>query len=96
MLPVIFKDSSVEDLQKAYNYLEEQETGLGEKLLEKITEYVEVIETNPYIFRSGYKQVRQVRIKPFQYLLRYKTYDRFVAIIQLFHSKQHPKRKVNK
>jgi len=39
---------------------------LGEKLLDKITEYVAVFETNPFIFKIGYRQVRQARIKPFQ------------------------------
>lgn len=96
MLPVIIKDSVVKDIQKAYDYLEEQEKNLGEKLLQKITEYVEVVETNPYIFKVGYRQVRQARVKPFQYLLRYKIYKEYVAVIQLFHSKQHPKRKTYK
>jgi len=93
MLPVRIKDSAIEDIQKAYDYLEGQEKDLGEKLLQKITEYVEVIETNPYIFRLGYRQVRQAQVKPFQYLLIYKIYKDYVVVIQLFHSKQHPKRK---
>lgn len=93
MLPVIFKDDALNDIQKAYDYLEAQEKNLGEKLLQKITEYVAVFETNPFIFKIGYRQVRQARIKPFQYLLRYKIYKDYVAVIQLFHSKQHPKRK---
>jgi plasmid stabilization system protein ParE len=93
MFPVLFKDSTVGDIQKAYDFLEQQEIELGEKLLQKITEYVEVIETNPYLFKPGYRHIRQVRLKPFQYLLRYKVYKEYVAVIQLFHSKQHPKRK---
>lgn len=40
MLPVLFKDSTVGDIQKAYDFLEKQENELGEKLLQKITEYV--------------------------------------------------------
>ena len=96
MLTVIFKDDALNDIQKAYDYLEVQEKNLGEKLLQKITEYVTVIETNPYIFKIGYKQVRQSRIKPFQYLLRYKIYKDTVVVIQLFHSKQHPKKKTYK
>ena len=96
MLPVIIKDSALDEIQHAYDYLEEIEKDLGEKLLLKITEFVEVIENNPYIFRVGYKQVRQARVKPFQYLLRYKIFKDYVAVIQLFHSKQHPKRKTYK
>ncbi|WP_317896668.1 type II toxin-antitoxin system RelE/ParE family toxin [Aurantibacillus circumpalustris] len=90
MLPVLIFDNAAKDFQKAYTYLEEQENGLGEKLLSRITEYIEVIETNPYIFKSGYRQIRQAKIKPFQHLLRYKVFQDYVAVIQLFHWKQNP------
>jgi hypothetical protein len=96
MLPVILKDKAVENMQQAYDYLEEQEAGLGEKLLQKTTEYINVIESNPYIFRTGHRQVRQVCIKPFQYLLRYKIYNKYVAVVHLIHSKHHPKKRIYK
>ncbi len=96
MLTVIIKDKAVENIQAAFDYLEQQEKNLGEKLLSKIDEYIEIINHNPHLFKSGYRQVRQVRIQPFQYLLRYKIYKNFVVVIQLFHPKQHPKKKINK
>ncbi|MCU0359524.1 MAG: type II toxin-antitoxin system RelE/ParE family toxin [Bacteroidia bacterium] len=96
MLPVTVKDSALEDIQTAYEYLELQEKKVGEKLLQKITEYVDVISTNPNIFKPGYREVRQVRVKPFQYLLRYKVYKEYIVVIQSLHSKQHPKRKKHK
>lgn len=96
MLPVIIKDTAAVHIQKAYDYLEEQEPKLGEKLLNRIEEYVAIIETNPYIFKAGYRQVRQIRVKPFIYILRYKIYKDYVAVIQLFHGKQHPKKKLHK
>ena len=96
MLPIIIKDKAVEDLQKAYIYLEEQEKHLGEKLLKYLDEYAEIIQINPYLFGEDYKTIRQVRIKPFKYILRYKIYKEYIAIIQLFHSQQHPKKKTIK
>jgi hypothetical protein len=38
MLPVILKDKAVENMQQAYDYLEEQEACLGEKLLQITSE----------------------------------------------------------
>lgn len=93
MYPAVIKDTAAADIQKAYDYLEDQEAGLGERFLQSLTDYMSVIESNPYLFRSGYRQVRQVRIKPYQYLLRYKIYSNYVVVIQLFHAKQHPKKK---
>jgi toxin ParE1/3/4 len=96
MLPVVIKDKVAQNIQEEYAYLEKEEIGLGEKLLNQIDEYLEIIEINPYIFKSGYRQVRQVRVKPFKYLLRYKVYKDFIAVIQLIHGKKHPKkRRVN-
>ena len=63
MLPVVIKDQALEDIQQAYNYLELKEVDLGEKLLKYIEEYIEIIEINPYLFKEGYKKVRQVRNK---------------------------------
>ena len=93
MFPSIIKDQAAEDIQTAYEYLEVKQKDLGEKLLKRIEEYLEIIESNPSIFKEGYKKVRQVRIKPFQYILRYKVYKGFIAVIQLYHGKQDPKKK---
>ena len=96
MFPSIVEDQASKDIQNAYEYLEFKEKDLGEKLLKRIEEYLDIIESNPYIFREGYKKVRQIRIKPFQYILRYKIYKDFVAVIQLYHGKQHPRKKIYK
>ncbi|MDP2386332.1 MAG: type II toxin-antitoxin system RelE/ParE family toxin [Bacteroidota bacterium] len=96
MFPSIIKDQAAEDIQEAYEYLESKEKDLGEKLLKRIEEYLEIIESNPYIFKEGYKKVRQIRVKPFQYILRYKIYKGFVGVIQLYHGRQHPNKRVYK
>ncbi len=94
MLPVIIKDQALADMQKAYGYLESKEVGLGEKLLARIDDYIEVIEFNPLLFKVGYKQVRQIRVKPFKYILHYKIYKDYIAVIQLFQGNQHPNKKM--
>ena len=96
MLPVVIKDQALEDMQQAYNYLELKEVDLGEKLLKYIEEYIEIIEINPYLFKEGYKKVRQVRIKPFQYILHYKIYKDYIAVLQLFHGNKNPKKRLSK
>lgn len=96
MLKAIIKDQALNDIQKAYNYLEEQQEKLGENLLSRLDEYLEIIELNPYLFKEGYKKVRQVRIKPFQYILHYKIYKADIVIIQLFQAKQNPKKRALK
>ena len=93
MLPITLTDKAKKDIQEAYNFLESNDLNLGEKLLESIDEYLGIIELNPLLFKAEYKNVRQVRVKPFRYLIRYKVYTDEIVIIQLFQGNQHPKKR---
>lgn len=94
MLPIVLTDKAIADIQLAYDHLESKEHRLGEKLLSQIEEYFSIIELNPLLFREDYKKIRQVQVKPFRYLLRYKILKHQIVVIQLFHGNQNPKKKV--
>ncbi|MCC6369960.1 MAG: type II toxin-antitoxin system RelE/ParE family toxin [Bacteroidia bacterium] len=93
MLPLLVKDDALADIQKAYDYLEEKQNGLGERLLQRLEEYLSIIEMNPMLFKEEYKKVRQLRVQPFQYVLRFKVYKNYIGIIQLFNTHQSPNKK---
>ncbi|MES2837328.1 MAG: type II toxin-antitoxin system RelE/ParE family toxin [Bacteroidota bacterium] len=88
MYPVIFLEKAIAELEDAFVYLEEKENNLGLKFIKKTEEYLSIIQKNPAIFVDDYKGVRQVRIVPFSYILRYKVFKKYLAIIQIYHSKQ--------
>jgi len=90
MYTVTISNEALFDMQEAYNYLESKESGAGEKLLRQTDEYLSIIELNPYLFKENYKKVRQVNVKPFRYLLRYKIYKTRIVVIQLFHGNLNP------
>ena len=93
MYKVIVTDDAKADLQKAYDYLETERKGLGENLLLRIEHFLELLQSNPKIYAFKYKNTRQVRVKPFQYLILYKLYGNTILFFQLFHGKQHPSKK---
>jgi plasmid stabilization system protein ParE len=85
---LIVTDDAKNDIQKAYDYLELCRTDSGDKLMEKIEDVLSVVVENPEIYSIKYNQTRQVRVKPFQYLVLYKLYGNSVLFFQLFHEKQ--------
>lgn len=95
MYTVTISNEALFDMQQAYNYLEGKENGAGEKLLHRIDEYLSIIELNPLLFKENFKKVRQVNIKPFRYLLRYKIYKKDIVVIQLFHGNLNPTKAKN-
>ncbi len=93
MYKLIVTDDAKADLQKAYDYLETERKGLGENLLIKVGYFLEILQSNPKIYALKYKNTRQIRVKPFQYLILYKLYKDTILFFQLFHGKQHPSEK---
>ncbi len=93
MIPLLISDSALVDIQKAYDYLESEQQELGNNLLKRIEVYISFVESNPFLFKEDYKNIRQVRIKPFKYILRYKIYKDKIIFFQLFHGKLHPTKK---
>jgi addiction module RelE/StbE family toxin len=93
MYKLFITDDAKADIQKAYDYLEKERVNSGEKLMDRIEALLEIIQNNPKLFVEKYKNVRQIRVSPFQYLMLYKIYGKRVLFFQLFHAKQHPARK---
>ena len=83
-----------EEYSSAYNYYEDQQYGLGEKL-EKETEYVlDKLKVNPFLFQRKYKHYREAILKRFPYYIVYEIIDNTVIILSFFHAHRNPKRKL--
>ena len=93
MYKLVVTDDAKADIQSAYDYLESQRKNLGETLLIKMDSVLELLHSNPEIYALKYKDTRQVRVKPFQYLILFKLYGDTILFFQLFHGKQHPVKK---
>lgn len=91
MVPILFLEIATEELKTAFLYLEQQETNLGKKFIKKTDEYLIILQKNPFIFADDYNGIRQVRVVPFSYIIRYKVFKKYIAVVQIYHSKQSPK-----
>ena len=89
---VIIQPEAEQDLDEAYAYLEEQQSGLGFQLLADITEILELLEDNPLLFQKIYGEKRRAIVQRFGYNLIYKIVETKVYILAIIHGSRDPER----
>lgn len=87
------KEEAVIDIQKAYDYYEENKRGLGERFLETLEYYLERVEKYPLHFQIKRKPYREAFIKNFPYLIIYEIVDKNVIVYAVFNTFLNPKKK---
>jgi len=95
MYQLLFRDRAVDEMQDAYNWYEEQVTGLGDKFIAVVKNNIDIILRNPKSFKTSYKNFKEVFIRKFPFIIVYYIDDskRAVVIMSVFHSSRNPKRK---
>ena len=83
-----------EEYSSAYNYYEDQQYGLGEKLEKEIEYVLDKLKVNPFLFQRKYKHYREAILKRFPYYIVYEIIDNTVIIHSFFHAHRNPKRKL--
>ncbi len=89
---IIIQPEAEQDLDEAYQYLEGQRTGLGFELLADLTEIVELLEDNPFLFPPIYGEKRRAVIQRFKYNLIFKIVEENVFILAIMHGSRDTQR----
>lgn len=71
-------------------YYESQQTGLGQRFLEDVTEAVRRIEAHPKMYRLIDQTWRQCRIPRFPFGIIYRVKNRRIEIIAVMHLHRKP------
>ena len=81
------------DLEDAYNWYEEQNTGFGSEFIRVVDASLSAIQRQPFAYAVVFQKGRQVRrklIRKFPYSLFYCVEDENIAIVACFHVKRDP------
>lgn len=81
------------ELSEAYDWYEEQQSGLGNRLFDEINHYLTLVETNPFQFPIRYAQdLRTAALKIFPYLIIYwiDEHQQKAFITSIFHTSRKP------
>ena len=86
--------TATDDLQRSYDWYEEQVTGLGESFITEVDYYFELICKNPYQFQvqfSGKYHFALLKRLPFRVVYRIDEKKKIVYISSVFHTSRNPK-----
>lgn len=81
------------ELSEAYDWYEEQQSGLGNRLFGEVNHYLQLIETNPFHFPVKYpEELRSASLKIFPYLIIYWVDEtkRTAFVVSIFHTSRKP------
>jgi hypothetical protein len=89
----------VDDIDEGYGWYEDEQEGLGERLLAAIRNKIKAIELNPEAFGSrANKKFREAKVDHFPYLVVYRLNKKnlIIYITSIHHTKKHSRSKYRK
>jgi toxin ParE1/3/4 len=72
---VVLQSESVVDIQSAFEWYEQQRSGLGYELIEEIDDALERLSKHPQHYSASNQKYRKIRIKRFPYLIVFEIED---------------------
>lgn len=93
MHSLIIKPRATGMAKEAYDWYEQQSTGLGEIFLSELNTCYKKIETQPTFYKKAKKNFRQIRLKRFPYLVVYEILKSEVVVFAVFHTSRNPNSK---
>ncbi|WP_254174183.1 type II toxin-antitoxin system RelE/ParE family toxin [Planktothrix pseudagardhii] len=88
---LVFRPEVREELNEAYDWYENQQTGLGDDFLDSIDEVLNRICQMPESYPIVYRDVRRSVVRRFPYLVYYRIVSSRVIITAIFHSRRDSK-----
>lgn len=80
------------DLQAAFDWYEDKESGLGERLLDVVDGVVERIATNPRAFPKAHREFRRAVLRQFPYCVYFVVEPAYILVAGILHGRQDLKR----
>jgi plasmid stabilization system protein ParE len=79
------------DIQDAYQYYEERESGLGSEFVRAVDACLSKVARNPSAYPLVHRQIRRGLIRRFPYGIFYVIEGSTVVVLACFHAKRDPK-----
>jgi plasmid stabilization system protein ParE len=90
-LPVLLP-AAKRDVKKAYQWYQEQKSGLGDVFLERVQECLTAIGRNPRAFEPVAHDARRAVVRQFPYVIFYRIEPRAIYVYSVFHTSQDPQK----
>ena len=90
-LPVLLPPAKG-DVKKAYQWYEDQKSGLGDVFLERVEECLGAIARSPKAFQPVAKEARRAIVRQFPYVIFYRIEGKAIYVYSVFHTSQNPQK----
>jgi plasmid stabilization system protein ParE len=89
---IIISTDAEKDTNEAYQFYENEHTGLGDRFLNELTDFYEKLKHHPtyYSFVSKEKNIRGLVLKVFPYKIIYEIEGKEIYVFAIYHFRQHP------
>lgn len=87
------KDEANFDVIEGYKYYESKSIGLGDRFLEQLDVFLDLIIQNPYLFPCKKSPFREAFIIDFPYLIVYEIVNNSVVVYAVFNTWKSPDKK---
>ncbi len=90
MKKAVFRQVAKEEVDKAFEWYEAHECGLGRRFVEALNSTISNMETFPKMYQCIRGEVRQAVLKRFPYSVLYIEEENRIVILAVFHQSRDP------
>jgi plasmid stabilization system protein ParE len=96
MYQLAVKPKAVEMAKEAFEWYDEQQTGLCDRFLQELESGFDKLELSPISYKKVKKNYRQLVLRTFPYVVVFEIIRKEVVIYSIFHTSQNPSKKFKK
>lgn len=90
---LVLTNRSLADIEKAKDWYDKQQKGLGNKFADATFKSIESVQSNPLGYEIKHRFTREKLVNKFPYLIIYSIEENVIFILRVFNCKQNPKKK---
>src|SRR5207302_1767459 len=94
----LFDPAAAKEYEEAFSWYEKKSYLAADNFIIRVQEAITAICTDPYRYRNGYKNLRELSVKKYPHQVIYHIDDArsTVVIVSIFHQKRNPKKSIRK
>ncbi|MES2427427.1 MAG: type II toxin-antitoxin system RelE/ParE family toxin [Bacteroidota bacterium] len=96
MYQLVIRPRATNMAEKAYNWYEEQQPGLGKLFIAELIGCYDKLETWPAAYTIINRNYRQIILKTFPYVVVFEIIKQDVVVYAVFHTSRDPQKKFKK
>jgi hypothetical protein len=93
---IIILEQTISEIADSCLYYNNKVQGLGFEFEEEIFNLLELIKDNPLLFPIKFDQIHEAVVTRFPFVINYEVFGKEIIVSAVFHTKQHPDKKIKR